>query len=277
LTDALRDPVNPLENDSSPSTSGGSQGTESVRVATVDLTVTGRRLRLELNVPTGPTRPVDLLPMFRSLTDTFVRIAVENAQADGATISCAKGCGACCRQLVPISEVEVESIRKLVGELPAPRRREIVDRFESALRRLEASGLLESLRTPGRIPGEQIRSLGTAYFAQRIPCPFLEDESCSIHPDRPLACREYLVTSPAAHCAKPSAESVRCVAMPVKVSRAVRHLDTGKPHGSATWIPMILALEWPLADPGGAQAPTGTASVVTLFEKLTGAAIPKPD
>jgi Fe-S-cluster containining protein len=36
-----------------------------------------------------------------------------------------------------------------------------------------------------------------------MPCPFLEDESCSIHPDRPLVCREYLVTSPAELCAGP--------------------------------------------------------------------------
>jgi hypothetical protein len=33
------------------------------------------------------------------------------------------------------------------------------------------------------------------YFLQGVACPFLEAESCGIHPDRPLACREYLVTS----------------------------------------------------------------------------------
>jgi Fe-S-cluster containining protein len=248
-----------------------------MRTATVDLTVAGKKVHFKLSVPAGPTRPIDLLPVFRSLTDTFVRIAVENAETDGRTISCRKGCGACCRQLVPISEIEVESIRKLVDGLPEPRRREIVERFEKATRQLEEADLLETLRVPNQVTRETIHSLGGAYFAQGIPCPFLENESCSIHPDRPLACREYLVTSPAANCAKPSAESVRCVTMPTKVSRAVRHLDTGKPNRSATWIPMILALEWPLADPGSAEAPAGTASVVKLFEQLTGAEIPNAD
>ncbi len=41
------------------------------------------------------------------------------------------------------------------------------------------------------------------YFHLGIACPFLEDESCSIHADRPISCREYLVTSPAVNCADP--------------------------------------------------------------------------
>ena len=57
-----------------------------------------------------------------------------------------------------------------------------------------------------------------------VPCPFLEDESCSIHPERPLVCREYLVTSPAALCAGPTQEGVTPVAVP-KVSMAARGLQ----------------------------------------------------
>lgn len=248
-----------------------------MRTATVDLTVAGRKVHFQLDVPAGPTRPIDLLPIFRSLTDTFVGIAVENAQAGGQTISCRKGCGACCRQLVPISEIEVESIQRLVDELPAPRRREIIARFEKAVRQLEASGLLPALRASDHVTRKNIRFLGTAYFEQGIPCPFLEDESCSIHPDRPLACREYLVTSPAANCTKPSAESIRCVTMPAKISRAVRHLDTGEPNRSATWIPMILAFEWRRNVQDSADAPPGTASIVKLFEQLTGKKLPEQE
>jgi len=248
---------------------------ERLRVATVELTVGGRKVRLELNVPKGPTPPIALLPIFQTIADTLVGIAVENAQATGLTVSCKKGCGACCRQLVPISEIEVESLRKLVDELPEPRRQEIVDRFERATRQLHDASLLQALRASDRVTRENIHALGAAYFAQGLPCPFLEDESCSIHSKRPLACREYLVTSPATHCTHPSAQSIRCVTMPAKVSRAVRHLDTGKANRSATWIPMILALEWPRGEQNRAEAPTGTASIVTFFEQLTGKQIPE--
>src|SRR5664279_5908467 len=85
--------------------------------ATFDLTIAGRPGRLEIPVPTAPMRAVELLPLLQSLTDTLVNIATENVEADGARVSCRKGCGACCRQLVPISEIEVESIRRVVREL----------------------------------------------------------------------------------------------------------------------------------------------------------------
>ena len=248
-----------------------------MRTATVAMTVAGVKLQFKLTVPTDPTPPLDLLPMFQSLTDAFVGAAVQNVEGSGATISCRKGCGACCRQLVPVSEVEVESIRRLVDALPEPRRSQVVERFRAALRRLDAAGLLDALRAPASVAREDVYRLGDAYFAQAIACPFLEDESCSIHAERPLVCREYLVTSPAAHCAKPTADTISSVAMPVKMSRAIRHLDMGKAQPSATWIPMILALEWHTADRVGAKPPAGTASVAVVFEELTGKTITRPD
>ena len=257
-------------------TPAGPSGPAEVRSATVTLTIGGRKLHLEFEAPTAPTRPVALLPLFQSITDAFVRIATEDAEADGATISCRKGCGACCRQLVPISPIEVEAIRALVEALPEQRRRVVIERFEKAVQALQAAGLLDALRAPQSVTRGSILALGDTYFAQGIACPFLEEESCSIHADRPLACREYLVTSPAANCAEPTAASIRCVAMPAKVSRAVRHLDAGVPGRTATWIPMILALEWPLRD-DAAVPPPGTASVATVFEQLCGTRIPGPD
>src|SRR5262249_44693347 len=136
-------------------------------------------------------------------------------------ISCKAGCGACCRQLVPISEVEARNIGELVNSLPEPRRSQICARFAEARHRLEKAGLLEKLLHPENWPKDERQATGTWYFEQGIACPFLEKESCSIYADRPIACREYLVTSPAEHCAHPSAETVRCVKMPLKFGTAL--------------------------------------------------------
>ena len=94
------------------------------------------------------------------------------------------------------------------------------------------------------IDGEQLIPFGLEYFHQGIPCPFLENESCSIHEERPISCREYLVTSPAEHCAKPKAGTVQCVPLGATVSKAVKSLG-GKPSGRILpWVPLILADEW---------------------------------
>jgi Fe-S-cluster containining protein len=246
-----------------------------MRTATVGLRVGSRNVQLRFDVPDGPTEPIELLPLFRSVTDVLVKIAAEDAEAAGAAISCRKGCGACCRQVVPVSEVEVESIRRLVDALAEPRRTAVIERFERARQRLADSGLLATLRAPEHVGWQDAEALGIAYFRHGIPCPFLEDESCSIHEERPLACREYLVTSPAADCAMPTSDTIRCVPMPQKLSRAIRRIEDEQPRHFEPWIPMILALEWPRKD--DAERHSGTSMVARAFTYLTRSEVPDPE
>jgi Fe-S-cluster containining protein len=230
----------------------------------VELSIGGTRLQLELNVPSAPTPATKLLPLFHSVADAVVDIACKNVESEGKSISCSKGCGACCRQLVPISAVEARRLRQLLDELPQPRAAEVRARFAAARERLADAGLLEALLEPQRIGDEQVQAFGLAYFARGIACPFLEDESCSIHSERPVACREYLVTSPAPHCARPTADSVDRVKMPAKVGSAVRRLQP------PAWVPLIVAPEWADAHPDQSAARPGPEIVGEFFSTLTG-------
>src|SRR4051812_30254673 len=87
-------------------TAGCTPGRAGAATADIQLAIGGERLRLEITVPAGPARPRDLLPVLQGLTDVVVGIAVRSAEGQGQAVSCRKGCGACCRQLVPISESE---------------------------------------------------------------------------------------------------------------------------------------------------------------------------
>src|SRR5438132_622178 len=89
--------------------------------ARVALRMPGGTLKAEMTVSTGPTPLVQLLPMARALDDQIVELAVHAVEAQGRRVSCKRGCGACCRQLVPIAEVEARRIRDLVEDLPEPR------------------------------------------------------------------------------------------------------------------------------------------------------------
>jgi Fe-S-cluster containining protein len=247
----------------------GENQSEQVR-ATAQLSISGHRFEMEMSVPKAPMRPGRLLPLLQSMADTVVGIAEGSAREEGLTISCKKGCGACCRQLVPISTVEARRLRDLIREMPEPRRSRIRVRFEAARRRLHESGMLEGLLHPERMPEEQAQALGLQYFYQGIACPFLEEESCSIHPDRPIACREYLVTSPAENCARPTAETVDCVKIPVQISRVVRRLDEHSNPHPAHWVPLVLAPAWAEANPDIAPLRSGIELVREVFSRLTG-------
>lgn len=243
--------------------------------AAVELQIAGRPLRLEVPVPAGPVRLSELLPFLRELTDAFVAFAVENAQDQGATLSCRKGCGACCRQLVPIAEIEARRLREVVARLPDARRVTIAARFAAARQRLQQAGLLDKLATPNQVRDEEVDALGLAYFHLSIPCPFLEDESCSIYSERPLACREYLVLSPPAHCAQPTVDNIEPVKLVARVARTVRMLDSERSVTANRWLALILALDW-AAEHGDFSLPeAGPDLVRTVFARLLGQVSPE--
>ena len=195
--------------------------------ATLRLTVGTLRITHPITVPNAPVPAAEIVPALQGLVN-----AVVEAAEVGKTVSCRKGCGACCRQLVPVSRTEGERLLQLVAAMPAERRAALTTRFAAAEAAIDRAGLKER--------GERSdRELSVTYFALGIPCPFLEDESCSIHPERPLVCREYLVTSPAALCAGAMQEGVTPVAVP-KVSMAARGLQGEKDD----WFPLALLMDW---------------------------------
>lgn len=250
--------------------------TESPVTCTVSLklAISGRTVEMEVAVPEGPTQPRQLLPLLQSLTDAVVDIAGDIAAEQGQRISCKAGCGACCRQLVPISEAEARRIAELVENLPEPRRAEIRRRFAVVEERLAEAELLQQLSQPRQIGEEALRDVGMDYFRLGIACPFLEDESCSIHRDRPLSCREYLVTSPAEHCRQPTAATIERVTLPVKVSGALLRVERGDGDQLVPWVALSLAPQWAgshLEEPPGRNGPELMREV---FQQLSGRELP---
>lgn len=210
------------------------------------------RIAHPITVPNAAVPAAEIVPALQGLVN-----AVVEAAERGKAISCRKGCGACCRQLVPVSRTEGERLLQLVEAMPAERREILKPRFAAAEATIEAAGLKERR-------GRSDRELSTAYFALGVPCPFLEDESCSIHPERPLVCREYLVTSPAELCAGPKQEGVTPVAVP-KVSLAARGLQEDEDD----WFPLALLMAWARERPRKVARRTGPEWMQRFLKRLS--------
>src|SRR5262245_54771990 len=82
----------------------------------------GWKFETKVRVPRGPMAADDLLPLARALTGALLDVAVQTTEKGGERISCGKGCAYCCRQMVPVAEVEARRLRAVVDALPEPRR-----------------------------------------------------------------------------------------------------------------------------------------------------------
>lgn len=211
------------------------------------------RLVFSTDRPAGPDestiRPAELARIAMAAADAVADAARARAEAAGRSISCRRGCGACCRQLVPVSIPEALRISEVVEAMTEPLRSDVRRRFDEAVAAFARAGLLEELRSLADPLAEAARGaeahyeLARRYFELGIACPFLEEESCSIHEDRPAACREHLALSPPAWCEEPFERTVDRAPASVEVERALALVWSMREGGMVETTPLALAFD----------------------------------
>ena len=235
---------------------------------TITLEIGDEAVEALLTASLTPAPYETLLPIFHAITDELTARGIAREAAAGRMLSCRAGCGACCRQAVPLAATEARAIAALVAAMPDDRRAIVTERFAAGRAGLAAAGVATELEAIARIDRDARNALGIRYFRLGIACPFLEDESCSIHSDRPLSCREYLVTSPPDACADPSTGNVIGVPLAGRPSAAVtvRSRDI-EHHGT---VVLIDALDWVKNHPAALPEHPGIDLALTTIAQLPG-------
>ena len=177
----------------------------------------------------------------------------------------------------PISPPEARLLHLIVESLPREARIAMKRRFKEAALRLQDSGLLDKTMNYSALTEEETLALIHEYFRLGIACPFLEDESCSIHSHRPLICREYLVISPATHCADLDQNKIQRLEIPVSIADNFGAMDGVGKEGFDRYLPLIMALEWVERFPDDARFRPGPEWVKEFFEGMSKSNIPDPD
>jgi Fe-S-cluster containining protein len=98
-------------------------------------------------------------------------------------MTCHKGCGACCHQLVCCSKLEMELITEYLRKLFRRASREI--RLNAKKQAIKFDKLAKQAGVKQESDGERLRQLH-----QGIACPYLSNsQRCLIYPARPIDCR----------------------------------------------------------------------------------------
>ncbi len=248
--------------------SGKTNETAGFVSAETRLNILGRSIRLKLQVPTTLSPPESVLPALHTLANTIVGFATEDYAGEGKPVSCKQGCDACCYQSVPVSASEARAISVLVENMPEPRRAQVLQRFSDAIDTLRPSGIFNKMDAAGGLSQEEFNKIAVEYYNQGVPCPFLENKSCSIYENRPLICREYAVTSPAENCAQPTLDNIEKINLPVRLAPLYREYDPAKKAPPGKRLPLVLALEWTAQHPDDIEYRSGTEWLRQFFSIL---------
>ena len=214
----------------------------------LSINTTSGEMHAQVDVPTGIIPITDIVPVLRALGEQAQALEVSKALQTGKTISCHKGCGACCRQMIPVSPPEAFALIEAIKNLPEDQQSRIGQNRETTKEQLQKAGLLGPLQglanSPHQHSDDELESLNRAYYALRLPCIFLENEVCSIYDHRPAGCRSHLVTSLPELCQDMVNNSIEELHVPLRAGTVLSILWSNLTENPVRLMPLPIACDW---------------------------------
>ena len=142
-------------------------------------------------------KPIKENHVLREIREVYRRT---DASMAGVKSVCKKGCSFCCLQSVSIQWGEELPINRFVEtKLDRTTEQKIGQNIRSWLAYFDRT--TRPLTSPqDALTNDDILHFERQAAIDRFPCPFLIDNSCSIYPVRPLACRTFIVDDDPAIC-----------------------------------------------------------------------------
>jgi Fe-S-cluster containining protein len=123
----------------------------------------------------------------------------------------------------PLMRSSIETARRILENMPAD---------------LELSGSQETDE------GWRSNEISDWYAGLGLPCPFLSDGLCVLYEQRPIACREHLVTGSAKLCGLSSTHQAGPVEIPVSVLECLGRLTAELEQSDVEAVMLPLSLPW---------------------------------
>jgi len=220
-----------------------------IDIVDLALDIFGEALHIQIAYRDCQATLADIMPVARLLSSKIIQIALSNLHCNGVTVPCAKGCIAhCCSFLVPLSVPELFQLKDDIIAMPQSQRKRIVRKSTLAARCILKSpppGIFaDKSENPSYNETERIPLISHWYANLELACPFLNEpeKTCGIYNHRPLACREYFVTTHPSQCARGSSDA-DIVELPVSITEVLGQMTSNLEYyteAEAVMAPLVL-------------------------------------
>ena len=209
------------------------------------LDILGKPTCLYINVARGQARLSEMAPLARTLSTKLALATLERLRESGKSVPCCKGCSACCSYLIPLSVPEALCMAEELSALPPEEGRTLLQSsLDTAKTILEQMPKDFNTGEPPTDSGIRSSQLGAWYAGLRLHCPFLLDNLCVMYDQRPIACREHVVTGTATLCDVEGTGEPDVTKMPVSVLECLGRLAAELEQSDVEAIMLPLALPW---------------------------------
>lgn len=228
---------------------GESEGAENncgggAEIIGLELDILGEPVHFRMGVVERQARLADIVPAARTLSTKLALAVLSKLSKDGKFAPCRKGCSACCSYLIPLSVPEVFRLRQEVLAMPTDCGRAILRSCLGTAKQI-LDNMPKNFETndPTKTNGQiQTRRLSRWYSGLKLFCPFLSDGLCTIYEQRPIACREHMVTGSALLCEAEWTDESQVIPMPVSIVECLGQLAAELEQSGIEAVMLPLAL-----------------------------------
>ncbi len=210
------------------------------RIIPLEILAPDRILRFSISLVSRPVPLSELVPMACQLSQAIVDATSRRIEESDGRIACRKGCDACCSYLIPISPAEAYHIRDKIFRLPQSEQKTLFRSCQQTTRQLVDHEIPADLFSTIQDHQKRLEILSDWYRGLDLSCPFLINHACCIYEFRPLACREYCVTSHPSKCRPESTEPSTQIPMSLRIAEVLaetcRILEEGE---SSILLPLL--------------------------------------
>jgi len=211
-------------------------------IISFELDVAGKTANFLINVAAKQATLADIVPVARMISTKLALFVLDKLGKDGESVPCRKGCSACCNYLIPLSVPEVFCLRREMLAMPPTRTGVILKSCLAASKDiLEKKFNINKLTKNGQFQKER---LSRWYAGLKMSCPFLSDGLCALYEQRPIACREHIVTSLPSSCEIKKTNDPEVVCMPISVLDVLGQFAADLEQIAIQAVMLPLALPW---------------------------------
>ncbi len=217
---------------------------EDTEILHYELDFLGKTIQLDIALAKSSAKLSDIVPLARQLSSKFSIMTLEQLRKDGETIGCCKYCSACCKYLVPLSIPEAFRLNDEVMALPEQFRQQFTQSFVDAAEKILGNENKDFDLNESSANQLQVTQISKWYSDLQLSCPLLFDDLCTLYEQRPLACREHIVTDSADLCHIDSAGEPRVAPMPASILDALGQLTAELLDSQTDAVILPLAMPW---------------------------------
>jgi Fe-S-cluster containining protein len=234
-----------------------------------ELDIAGKKIPFHINVTAKNATLADIVPLARKISTKLAAVFTADLVEKGYSIPCCKGCCACCSSLIPLSVPEAFRLREELLAMPNDVSNQImrscINTAEKILDKAQRTAQMEGFSKNGK---PRISQINKWYGELKLPCPFLSESLCTLYEQRPLACREHIVTGSSASCQIKSKCRPNVAIMPVSVLEALGQLTSELEQTEVGAIMLPLSFAWAQDNIERAKRKWPAAEMVKRFVEI---------